>query len=64
MVELEGPSILGHAFASSPAAIVDLTAANATVPRAMNLILGLPLITQVDWIIDHPAALARALQRS
>lgn len=33
MVELEGPSILGHAFSSSPAAIVNLAAANATAPQ-------------------------------
>ncbi|HEY9294357.1 MAG TPA: aspartyl protease family protein, partial [Microlunatus sp.] len=55
VVELDGPTILGHTFTKSTAAIVDLTAANATIPRPMDMILGWPLISQVDWIIDHPA---------
>ena len=63
MVELDGPTVLGHTFAPSAAAIVDLAGANATIPRPMDLILGWPLISQVDWIIDHPRARACVIPR-
>lgn len=62
MVTMAGPQILGRSFASSMAAVVDLSAANGTVERRMDLILGWPILTQANWIIDHPsrrAALTR-----
>lgn len=60
LVELAASSILGHTFAPTPAVIVDLSPANATITRPMNLILGWPLLSQVDWIIDHRGGQAEA----
>jgi hypothetical protein len=53
MVVMSGPQILGGSFASSPAAVVDLSAANRTVARRMDLILGWPILHQANWMIDH-----------
>lgn len=53
MAQMVGPTILGREFAESLVAIVDLSAANATLERPMDLILGWPLLSQATWIIDH-----------
>ncbi|MFC8598007.1 hypothetical protein [Isoptericola sp. NPDC057191] len=63
LVEIAGPTILGHRFAPSLAVIVDLTGANADLPWPMDVILGWPLVSQVDWVIDHPRARAAVLPR-
>lgn len=59
MAWLNGPRILCHSFARSPAAIVDLTEANSRLAKPMDLILGWPLISQADWLIDHANARAK-----
>ncbi|MFD6177858.1 MULTISPECIES: aspartyl protease family protein [unclassified Isoptericola] len=63
LVELAGPAILGHEFAASPAVVVDLSGANATLPRPMDAILGWPLLSQVDWVVDHPRGRAAVVPR-
>ncbi len=35
--------------------MVDLSAANATLDRPMDLILGYPTWSQADWLFDFPA---------
>ncbi|HEY2174976.1 MAG TPA: retropepsin-like aspartic protease [Mycobacteriales bacterium] len=58
MMTMNGPQILGRQFAPSVVAIADLTAANRTIQRKMDLILGWPILHQANWVIDHPNRLA------
>lgn len=53
MVVMLGPRILGRAFTSTPAAIVDLDVVNQTLERKMDLIIGWPILRQANWAIDH-----------
>ena len=55
LVLMSGPVIGGRLFAPCKAAVVDLSAANATVERPMDLVLGYPLWSQADWLFDFPA---------
>jgi predicted aspartyl protease len=52
IASMRGPSIELLKFRDSPAAIVDLRALNAGDDLPVDLILGYPLISQADWIID------------
>ncbi|HEX5188188.1 MAG TPA: retropepsin-like aspartic protease [Streptosporangiaceae bacterium] len=54
LVLMSGPVIGRRPFAPHRAAVVDLTAANATLDRPMDLILGYPTWSQADWIFDFP----------
>jgi hypothetical protein len=45
----------GRPFRPHKAAIVDLSAANATLERPMDLVLGYPTYSQADWLFDFPA---------
>ncbi len=55
LVQMSGPIIGQRSFAPHKAAIVDLSAANATLERPMDLILGYPTWSQADWLFDFPA---------
>ena len=55
LVLMTGPVIGGRPFLPHKAAVVDLSAANATVDRPMDLILGYPTWSQADWLFDFPA---------
>jgi hypothetical protein len=49
-------AVIGHRqFAAHKAAVVDLTLANASAERPMDLILGYPAWRQADWLFDFPA---------
>jgi hypothetical protein len=52
---MSGLVIGGRPFRPHKAAIVDLSAANATVERPMDLVLGYPTYSQADWLFDFPA---------
>ena len=56
MALMRGPTILGERFADALVAIVDLSGANSTVERRMDLILGWTVLSQADWYIDHRGA--------
>lgn len=58
LVEIAGPVILGHRFASTMAAVVDLGRVNASLDRPMDLILGWPVLQQANWFIDHTSKTA------
>lgn len=58
MVRMSTVRILGAEFRSSLAAVVDLRAANATIERRMDLILGWPILSQGTFVIDHRRQLA------
>ncbi|MHA7144985.1 aspartyl protease family protein [Arthrobacter sp. TmT3-37] len=50
-----GPvSIAGALFEAQKIAAVDLSTANATLARPMDLILGYPTLRQATWFIDFP----------
>lgn len=53
MATMRGPVVLARQLSDSPVAVVDLSAANSTVDRRMDLILGWPIISQAAWVIDH-----------
>lgn len=53
MVAMRGPRILGHAFTSTGAAVVDLAVVNRTLERRMDLIVGWPILQPANWAIDH-----------
>ncbi len=53
IVRMAAIHMLGAELDASPAAIVDLSAANATVNRRMDLILGWPILAQGTLTIDH-----------
>ena len=55
LVLMSGAVIGGRPFAPHKAAVVDLSAANATLDRPMDLILGYPTWSQADWLFDFPA---------
>jgi gag-polyprotein putative aspartyl protease len=55
LVLMSGPVIGQRPFAPHKAAVVDLSAANATLDRPMDLILGYPTWSQADWLFDFPA---------
>jgi hypothetical protein len=55
LVLVSGAVIGGRPFAPHKAAVVDLSAANATLDRPMDLILGYPTWSQADWLFDFPA---------
>lgn len=58
MVKMAGPLILGHRFASTTAAVVDLSRVNASLARPMDVILGWPVLRQANWFIDHASKTA------
>jgi gag-polyprotein putative aspartyl protease len=45
----------GEHFARHRVAVVDLSRANATLDRPMDLILGYTTLRQADWLFDFPA---------
>ncbi len=53
VVRMAALQMLGAELDASPAAIVDLSAANATVEQRMDLILGWPILAQGTLTIDH-----------
>lgn len=53
MAMMRGPNLLHHTFADSLVALVDLSGANGSLERRMDLILGWPIIKQASWIFDH-----------
>ncbi|MGN6793162.1 MAG: retropepsin-like aspartic protease [Streptosporangiaceae bacterium] len=55
LVQMSGPVIGQRSFGPHKAAVVDLSAANATLERPMDLILGYPTWSQADWLFDFPA---------
>jgi hypothetical protein len=55
MVTMAGPVIAGVLFAPSTAAIFDLSAMNQGVDLPLNIIAGVPLLRQADWLFDLPA---------
>ncbi|MDQ2850061.1 MAG: retropepsin-like domain-containing protein [Actinomycetota bacterium] len=58
MVQMAAVRMLGAEFRASVAAVVDLSAANATIERKMDLILGWPILSQGTFVIDHDLQLA------
>ena len=61
MATMRAPSILGEQLAEALVAIVDLSAANRTLDRPMDLVLGWTLLEQADWYIDSPGRRAACL---
>jgi hypothetical protein len=55
LLQVSGAVIGQRPFAPHKAAVVDLSAANATLERPMDLILGYPTWSQADWLFDFPA---------
>jgi hypothetical protein len=53
VVRMAAIHMLGAELETSPAAIVNLSAANATVERRIDLILGWPILSQGTLTIDH-----------
>jgi hypothetical protein len=53
MVRMAAIQMLGAELEESLAAVVDLKAANATVQRNMDLILGWPILSQGVFVVDH-----------
>jgi hypothetical protein len=58
MAVMRRPVILGSELSDSLVAVVDLSGANRTVERRMDLILGWPIISQAAWVIDHASRVA------
>lgn len=58
MVRMATVQLLGATFGPSRAAVMDLDAANATIERRMDVILGWPLLSQGAFVIDHDQQLA------
>lgn len=58
VVRMASIQLLGATLDASPAAIVDLSGANTTVDRHMDLILGWPILAQGALIVDHGLRLA------
>lgn len=58
MVQMAAARLLGAEFRASVAAVVDLSAANSTIERKMDLILGWPILSQGTFVIDHDLQLA------
>lgn len=58
MATMRGPVVLGRQLVDSPVAVVDLSTANTTVDRRMDLILGWPIIRQAAWVVDHEERVA------
>jgi len=56
LVTMDGPVIAGVQFAPSTAAIFDFGPMNQGVDLPMNVIAGVPLLRQADWLFDLPAA--------
>lgn len=54
ILTMRGPEIGGARFADHRVAVVDLSAANATLDMAMDAIVGYPTIVQADWWLDFP----------
>jgi len=61
---MQGPRILGASFDDALAAIVDLSGANSTLRRPMDLILGWTVTSQATWIVDHAAARASCVRQA
>ena len=53
--QMQGPTIGSHRFSSHKVAVVDLSAVNATSARPMDLILGYPILSQAEWVMDFPS---------
>ena len=54
ILTVAGPEIGGARFAPHRVAVVDLSAANATLEIPMDVILGYPTIVQADWWMSFP----------
>lgn len=52
ILTMRGPEIGGARFADHRVAVVDLSAANATLDISMDLIVGYPTIVQANWWLD------------
>lgn len=61
MAIMQGPRILDRQLSDALVAVVDLSAANQTASRPMELILGWTVLSQANWYIDHNAARAACL---
>lgn len=61
MAIMRGPRILDQTLTDALIAVVDLSRANSTVGRPMDLILGWTVLSQAAWYIDHHAARAACL---
>ena len=64
IVRMAPLQVLGADLGASLAAIVDLSAANATVERRMDLILGWPILAQGAFMIDHHLQVASCHPRA
>lgn len=51
---MAGCVIGGSTFAPTPCVVVDLSGMNAHAPWPMDLILGMPVLGQADWMFDPP----------
>ena len=63
MAIMRGPQILGERFADALVAFVDLSGANSTLERRMDLVLGWTVLSQADWYVDHQGARAACTPR-
>jgi len=63
MAIMRGPSVLGVQLPAALVGIVDLGAANRTIDRPMDLILGWTSLSQADWYVDHAGRRAACLPR-
>ena len=45
----------GLMFTPHRAAVIDLSAANATLELRMDVVLGYPALRQAGWVFDFPA---------
>jgi len=52
---MTGPRIGGALFARHKVAVVDLSRANASLDRPMDLVLGYTTLRQASWLLDFPA---------
>lgn len=58
---MRGARVLDQQLTDALVAVVDLSGANSTVSRPMDLILGWTVLSQAVWYIDHPASRAACL---
>lgn len=58
MMTMAPMTLLGSGFDASKVAIVDLSSANATLTRPMDLILGWPILSRGTFYVDHGRGLA------
>jgi predicted aspartyl protease len=61
MAVMRGPSVLGVQLLDAVVGVVDLSAANRTIDRPMDLILGWTSLSQADWYVDPAGRRAACL---